>query len=115
MKISTLFTSNWSWYIWSGSLTIRIHRLLLDLFVSPCSKVMLIFSVFFQFHSSFTDAGQEAIAENAPMVIRRLIELTSYSYLMVKVSFHLGFLDAPFFPHLKKKKKKMHKIHVMRN
>lgn len=68
---------------------------------------------------SFVVAGQETIIENAPMVIRRLIELTSYPYMMVKVSFHLGFLDAPSLPHLLKKrnnrKRKLHKIHDKRN
>ncbi|XP_047266096.1 MMS19 nucleotide excision repair protein homolog isoform X2 [Capsicum annuum] len=43
----------------------------------------IIYSLLMVLSGILTDkTGQEAIAENAPMVIRRLIELTSYSYLM---------------------------------
>ncbi|MCD9640271.1 mms19 nucleotide excision repair [Datura stramonium] len=38
---------------------------------------------FIHFATSFVNAGQEAIIENAPTVIRSLIELTSYPYMMV--------------------------------
>ncbi|KAM3380162.1 MMS19 nucleotide excision repair protein isoform X1 [Capsicum galapagoense] len=43
----------------------------------------IIYSLLMVLSGILTDkTGQEAIVENAPMVIRRLIELTSYSYLM---------------------------------
>ncbi|XP_049394231.1 MMS19 nucleotide excision repair protein homolog [Solanum stenotomum] len=65
----------------------KVLPVLMDCFLilsKDMSHKEIIYSVLLVLSGILTDKnGQEAIIENAPMVIRRLIELTSYPYVMV--------------------------------
>ncbi|XP_027770955.1 MMS19 nucleotide excision repair protein homolog isoform X2 [Solanum pennellii] len=65
----------------------KVLPVLMDCFLilsKDISHKEIIYSVLIVLSGILTDKnGQETIIENAPMVIRRLIELTSYPYMMV--------------------------------